>query len=177
MATNSRAAATVPSESVSVRLTGDAEASLNKFISNIREKALRSATYAGAKILYEELSRRVQTVTPNLYEAKTGQLERAIYHWHDDKKSGANKQVYAIGVNKVKAPHWHLIEYGHWQIYTVYQGSDGKYYTMKVNGQPVMSRNPTRVQAYPYIRPTWDSTGAKALEAVKNKMSDKLKEL
>ena len=161
---------------VSIRMTGDAETALNLFIGNIREKVLRSATYAGAKVLYDEMRQRTQNATPDLYGQVTGQLKDAIYHWHDDKQSGLNKQVYAVGVNKKKAPHWHLIEYGHWQIYSTYKGQDGKFYTLKVNGNPVMSQNPKRVPAYPYIRPTFDAMGKSALEAAKKRMSERLKE-
>ena len=157
-------------------MKNDAETALNQFIGHIREKVLRSATYAGAKVLYDEMCQRTQAATPNIYGQGTGQLKEAIYHWHDDKQSGLNKQVYVIGVNKKKAPHWHLIEYGHWQIYAVYRGSDNRFYTLKMHGKPVMSRNPKKIPAYPYIRPTFDAKSKSALDAVSKKMAEKLKE-
>ena len=157
------------SDAIGVKLEGEASTSLNLLAGLLREKALRSATYAGAKILYEEMKVRAES------QSKTGQLSRAIYHWHDDKKSTLDSQSYVIGVNKREAPHWHLIEFGHWMPYVTYKGKDGLFHTKRINGKPVMRMNPKFIPAQPYVRPTWDAKRDMALAAMKQKLAENLK--
>lgn len=80
---------------------------LGEFTNRLREKALRSAAYAGAKVFYEEMQHRAEGAEAHSPNVKSGTLRSAIYHWHDEDASrGGLKQVYAVGPNKRKAPHW-----------------------------------------------------------------------
>ena len=59
------------SDAIGVKLEGEASTSLNLLAGLLREKALRSATYAGAKILYEEMKMRQDA---NRQSKRKGQL-------------------------------------------------------------------------------------------------------
>lgn len=106
----------------------------------IKQKALRPAAYAGARVFYDEMRRVVPVWHGDLYES--------IYHWHNDKISTETKQVYDIGPNKIKAPHWHWIEYGN-----------------------------ARIPAQPYVRPTWESQKKRAVVAMQNRLREKIDEI
>lgn len=159
------------SDAIGVKLEGEASTSLNLLAGLLREKALRSATYAGAKILYAEMKMRASMPSPD----GKGTIRNAIYHWHDDKKSTLYSQSYVIGVNKREAPHWHLVEFGHWMPYVTYKGKDGLFHTKRINGKPVMRMNPKFIPAQPYVRPTWDAKRDMALAAMKQKLAENLK--
>lgn len=120
--------------------------------------SMRSAALAGAKVLYEDMIPRVPvSKAPRKVKSKTyypGTLRKSIYHAFSEPKSSGTRAVYHIGPNKRKAPHWHLIEYGHW--------------TKKVGKRGPLQ--PKWVPAKPYIRPTWDAKGPAAVEAMKARL-------
>ena len=128
------------SDAFSIRLTGDLSESLRQYAEEVKQKALRPAAYAMANVFYTEMRMRAPV--------HSGLLRDSIYHWHDDKRSTADRQIYAIGPNKRIAKHWHLIEYG----------------TVKM-------------AAKPYVRPTFDSRAASAVDAGKRRLAEKLQEL
>lgn len=143
-------------DAFSMRLVGDIGASLRGYAEEIRTQALRPAAYAMANVFYSEMRLRAPIYTGPIYtnpktgipRTRPGQLRDAIYHWHDDKKSSADRQIYAIGPNKKKAPHWHLVEYG----------------TVKM-------------AARPYVRPTFDGLAAWAVDTGRAHLAEKLQEL
>lgn len=169
----SSGAALHKSDALGIRLEGNASTSLGLLAGILREKVLRSATYAGARVLYDEMSLRAAAVNKSGQSA--GQLAGAIYHWHDDKASTLDTQTYYIGVNKKKAPHWALIEFGHWMPYVTYKGSDGQFHTLRVNGKPVYRATPKFVPAQPYVRPTWEAKKDYAINQIKVTLAEKLK--
>jgi len=141
----------------------DIESGIKRLDALVREKVLRSATRAGALLFYTEMQARVPK--------REGTLLYAIYHTHLDKRSTKFRQVYAVGPNKAAAPHWYVVEYGHWR------------YNKFINGKPQRSKSdqsrsnrvtpgsnhkavhdlpgaldiPVWTPASPYIRPTWDA--------------------
>lgn len=150
-------------DSVSIGFDDGISAGLRKFANDLREKALRPAAHAAAVVLYNELQQRVPE--------ESGRLKSAIYRWHDDKRSIDGRQVYVVGVNKRKAPHWHLIEYGHWRV-NRFRLIDGKWVATKERlPQPVW------VPAQPYIRPTYDGKIDTAVDAAKARLTEKFKEI
>ena len=48
-------------------------------------------------------------------QTRPGQLRDAIYHVYADQLSSDGHAVYRVSWNAKKAPHGHLIEYGHWR--------------------------------------------------------------
>jgi len=148
---------------VTFRIKGDLKDGLRKLGGEKLTKALRSGVYAGAKMIYTDMLMRVPI--------DDGVLVDAIYHWHDDKVSTPTRQVYRIGPNKAKAPHWHLVEYGHWRRNVVYR-KDGK-----LIGTRKRLDVPKWVPAYPYIRPTYDATISNALSASMARLKVRIGEL
>lgn len=153
-----------PDQKAGARIEGSLADSIAQFTADIKDKALRSGVYAGAKLLYDEL--RLQAPS-----GPTGDLKAAVYHWHDDKRSVGGKQIYRIGVNKSKAPHWFNVEYGHWRVNVVYRGPGGNLITTRQR-LPV----PVWVPGHPYLRPTADRMPA-AIAAAKARLQQRVGEL
>ena len=124
---------------IETKLTGDLEGSLDKFAQKVQEEVLFSGVAAMANVIYEEVRLNVPV--------KTGLLKSAVYRVYSKDRSSASVKTYHISVNKSKAPHWALIEFG-----------------------------TSRAAAKPYIRPAFDHIG-EAISAGQARMSEKLKEL
>ena len=136
-------------ESVSIGFDSDIGAALRKYAADIQEQAIRPAAAAAARVLYEEVRQRTPVYTgPAKKGINPGQLKAAIYHWHDTKRSTKTRQIYAIGPNKAKAPHWFQIEFGN-------------------------SQSP----AHPYVRPAYDSKISTAMAAAKKRLAEKISEI
>lgn len=146
-----------------VRMRGSLTAALQQLTTDVRDKALRSAVRAGADLLYNEMRARVPVVS--------GQLKAAIYQYHDDRKSVDGRQVYAVGPNKRKAPHWFVVENGHWRINKVVVTNGKAVFTKERLPQPVW------VPAVPYIRPTWDAKSGQLVRTMQHRLIERLREL
>jgi len=147
---------------VTSRIRGNAKRNLALLSDQVREKALRSTAYAGAKVLYEEVRLRAPVYDgPPKRGVTPGQLKEAIYHAHSPERSGPDRQVYAISVNKKKAPHWYLIEYGHWTA-TV-----GKYGPLQ----------PMWVGPQSYLRASSDAKAQAAVIAMRERFKQRLGEI
>jgi hypothetical protein len=105
---------------------------------------VRPAAQAGAEILYRAVLGNVQALG-----RKTGNLADSIYQAFSKDNSPAGKAVYHVSWNAKKAPHGHLVEFGHIQKFKAYVGRDGRWYTNK--NAPLAS--PVQVAARPFIRP------------------------
>lgn len=113
------------------------------------EANVRPAAQAGAEVLYQAVKRNVSAMG-----RKTGNLANSIYQAFSQDRSVQSQQGYAratyhVSWNAVKAPHGHLVEFGHMQKFAVYLGKDGKWYTNKAVPLP----QPKQVAARPFIRP------------------------
>jgi hypothetical protein len=112
------------------------------------QEAARPAAQAMAQVLYEAVRTNVSALG-----SKTGNLYASIYQAFSPENSGPGKATYHIswrtGGSGVRAPHGHLVEFGHIQKYKVYLGKDGNWYTNKK--APLAS--PVQVAARPFIRP------------------------
>lgn len=109
----------------------------------------RPAAQAGAEVLYRAVIRNV-----NAIGRKTGNLADSIYQAFSDSNSeegasGYRRATYHVSWNARKAPHGHLVEFGHMQKFKAYLGKDGKWYTNKKAPLPA----PVQVAARPFIRP------------------------
>ena len=152
-----------PDSKAGAAMRGSLVDALRQYSTAVQESALRSAVYAGAKVLAAELERRVPV--------DDGVLKDAIYSYHDDRKSVDGRQVYAVGVNKGKAPHWFNVEYGHFRV------NAGYYVGAKWIPLKARLADPAWVMPKPYLRPTWDAKGAEAVQAMQARMREKLREL
>jgi HK97 gp10 family phage protein len=120
--------------------TAALQANLEKFADEVVDKALRPAAFAASKVIYSELNLRVPV--------KTGRLKSALYQYHNEKQSVNGAQVYSIGVNKKKAPHWHFAELG-----------------------------TKRTPAKPFIAPTYDAKIVEAMDAARKRLGEKLEDI
>lgn len=102
------------------------------------EEAARPAAQAASQVLYDEVKRNVAAIP-----RKTGKLDNAIYQVYSQSNSGEGRATYHISWNHRKAPHGHLVEFGHVQRYVSYIGKDGNWYTAKKPGARGM-RKPGR---------------------------------
>jgi hypothetical protein len=155
--------ATFPKGLISMGVTSSASEALLALEDVIKEKVLRSAAYAGAEIFYREVRMRVPVDEGTLFDS--------IYHYHLDNKSGPTKQMYAIGPNKKKAPHWYNVEYGHWRVNVVHRVG-GRFVATKTR-LPV----PLWVPGKPYVRPAYEAANQVALKAMQVRFAQRLREV
>ena len=88
------------------KLTGDLEGALTKYADDIKSKVLRAGAGAMSSVIYNEVKANAGL------HVKTGNLYKAVYQYYVESGSTTEKQTYLVGVNRKKAPHWHLLEYG-----------------------------------------------------------------
>lgn len=88
------------------KLSGDISASLDSFEAKIRGEVLLSGVAAMARVIYDEVKLNTSR------HVKTGTLHNAVYRAYSPERSVGGVQVYHVSVNKRRAPHWHLLEYG-----------------------------------------------------------------
>lgn len=109
------------------------------------EEATRPAAQAMAQVLVDAVRANVARIPK-----KTGRLAESIYQAYSKDNSTPVHAVYHISWNARKAPHGHLIEFGHVQRYQiVYDEKTGKFYTRKDRPLP----EPKHIPAQPFVRP------------------------
>lgn len=131
------------------------------------DEVARPAAQAMAQVFYDEIKRNVSKLG-----RVTGNLDRGIYQVFSQSNSGQAKATYHVSWNHKKAPHGHLVEWGHIQRYQVYVNSKGEFKTAirpEAQGKPKPRRNasqaekdayyvplsggPKQVAARPFVRP------------------------
>lgn len=128
----------------------------------------RSMAVAAGKVFRDEAQNRAP-------KGPTGNLRAAIYLAYSENRSRPDHGFAAYGVtwNKSKAPHGHLVEFGHWQTHATYLGKDGKWYSDP--NKPLA--NPKWVPAHPFLRPTYDAMVQTALQAAMERGQARLTEV
>lgn len=179
----SRSLQTMPRAVVSMSFESNITESIAAFEQDIREHVVRSAAYAGAKVLYDAMRRIVPVYKGTLYGS--------IYHWFDKKHSTAARKIYLIGPNKREAPHWYNVEYGHW-LYNR-QSPTGQWLRSKSNknaripNPPAMFKAvhdlpgardvPQWVPAQPYVRTTWVYHSETAMRAARARAKERIRDI
>lgn len=120
--------------------TSGFEAALEKLAGPARIHLARSMAVAGGQVLRDEAKAHAPV--------KDGVLRDSIYLAFREAKSTEKQVQYSVTWNSKKAPHGHLLEFGHWQPFKVAVLPDGRIYTMK-------SRLPAPkwIPAHPFLRP------------------------
>lgn len=135
------------------QLDGDAE---------LLEAAARPAAQAGAQVLYDEVKRNVARI-----KRVTGNLDRSIYQAFSDSNSGPGLATYHISWNASKAPHGHLVEYGHLQRFEVsFDPATRRFITHR--DRPLTP--PRQVAARPFIRPAFAAKSEAAIQAATDEL-------
>lgn len=120
-------------------------------------EAVRPAAQAGAQVFYNEVKINVGKIGK-----VTGNLDASIYQVYSKDNSTPTSATYHISWNTRKAPHGHLVEFGHIQTRKVYLGKNGQWYT-----SPEKLPEPKQVAARPFIRPAYAAKEREALEAAR----------
>ena len=122
--------------SLSANLTGF-ERMLDQLGTDV-EAAARPAAQAAADVFYRAVKDNVQALG-----RVTGNLDGSIYQAYSKERSGPGHAVYHISWNERKAPHGHLVEYGHVQRYVVYLNKKGEWKT-KIRPEMLGKKKPSR---------------------------------
>lgn len=140
-------------------------AGLDRLLGPTRVSLARSMAVAGGEVLRDEAEARVNT--------HNGVLAGAIYLAFRERYSTDQEVQYAVTWNKRKAPHGHLVEFGHWQVYVVVRKPDGSYVTDKRR----KLATPKWVPAYPFLRPAYEAASARAQAAMIQRGRQRLPEV
>lgn len=146
-------------------------AGLDKLVT-LREPIGRAMGNAMGSAVRDEAIMRAPLLAPEnigVDNQRAGQLKEAIYNAFDGRRSILNEgyYVYSVSWNARKAPHGHLVEFGHFLPYEYEQTADGRFYTPleaygKINGHKrgIGRPNPHEgffVHAMPFLGPAFDS--------------------
>lgn len=103
------------------------------------EEAARPAAQAGAQVFYDRVKANVAKLG-----RVTGNLASSIYQVYSRDNSAKGRAQYHVSWNQKKAPHGHLVEYGHVQRYVVYIDKRGQWKTLvrpEMAGKPRPKRS------------------------------------
>lgn len=123
-------------------------AAVNRMLDGITaeaETAARPAAQAMAQVLYDQVR-----VNVGKLRRKTGNLAASIYQAYSANNSRPGVATYHVSWNAKKAPHGHLVEFGHLQRYEIsFDRDSGRFITHK--DRPLAT--PKHVAARPFLRP------------------------
>ena len=136
-------------------------------LSGVSESLARSMAVAAGQAVRDEAKARAPV--------DTGKLKGALYLAYSDRRSHGSKVVYSVSWNSKKnsnkAPHGHLLEFGHWQTHAIYKGRDGEWYV----GAPLAQ--PKWVPARPFLRPAYEAVAPRMAQIMVNRARERLPEL
>lgn len=102
----------------SARLSGNLAKGLDAFDKKVKDSIIFTGAAAGARFLYAEVKANTSPARMNKTQGRRskgrqpGTLHAAVYRKYSPEKSPDGVKTYHISVNKGKAPHWFLVEYG-----------------------------------------------------------------
>lgn len=144
--------------------TADFTAALERLAGPARTHLARSMAVAGGQVLRDE----AKALAP----VKDGILRNAIYLAFRDAKSNEKQVQYTVTWNSKKAPHGHLLEFGHWMPFKAVRLPSGQWYTVKARRE-----TPKWVSARPFLRPALEGGTARAREAMIARGRERLPQL
>lgn len=132
-------------------------------------EAARPAAQAGAQVLYDEVKRNVARI-----KRKTGNLAASIYQaYSKDNSTPGGRATYHVSWNAKRAPHGHLVEFGHLQRYEVTNDpKTGRFITHK--DRPLAT--PKHIPGRPFIRPAIAAKGEVARQAMADRFMTELQQ-
>lgn len=152
---------------------------IDAFALQLKEHLPRSMAVAGGQVVRDEAKSRAPK--------KSGLLAKSIYVAYADKRSRPDDglAVYSVAWNTRKAPHGHLIEFGHWRYNKIVDGQPQK---SLINGKrrgrgpqdhggPGALDKPVWVPANPFMRPAYDATAKTAVQAMLDRGQVRLGEI
>lgn len=159
---------------LSVRLSGDAFEGLDRLDEALGENTLRAAGYAGAKVFQDETIANTAK-----FKEPTGLIKRNIIVKRAEEDSeGAKRQTYRVVVRKGKmnvegdAFYAGFVEGGHKIVRRKPKNKAWKAHRAAEEREFGSSKVPAK----PFIRPAYASKRKAALDAMRAKLAEKLKE-
>lgn len=134
----------------------------------VKESLARRMLVSGGVVLRDAAKSNARMGANKEGVEPRGVLAAAIYLARDEQAETKTTFTYVVSWNHLKAPHGHLVEFGHWLTHAVYKASNGEWYTLK--DQPLDA--PRWVAARPFLRPTWDSYSRVAISAMLHRAQD-----
>ena len=124
-----------------------------------KESIARTMGAAMGTAVRDEAKIRVPVGTQIGGAATPGLLRDALYLAYDKRRNVLNPSVYryVVSWNSKKAPHGHLIEFGHWMPYLYVTDKLGNYWTPKPLQPNPSEHSPYWVAAEPFLGPAFDS--------------------
>ena len=127
-------------------------------LSGVSESLARSMAVAAGQAVRDEAKARAPV--------DTGKLKGALYLAYSDRRSRESTVVYSVTWNSKKAPHGHLLEFGHWQTHAMYKGRDG-----------ATLAHPKWVPARPFLRPAYEVVAPRMAQIMVDRGRERLPEL
>ena len=159
---------------LSIKLSGDAFEGLEKLSEALGENTLRAAGYAGAKVFQEEAIANTAK-----FKEPTGVIKRNIIVKRAEEESeGAKRQTYRVVIRKGKmnkegdAYYGQFVESGHKIVRRKPKNKTWKAH----RSAEAVEFGSSKVPAKPFIRPAYASKRKAALEAMRAKLAERLKE-
>ena len=124
-----------------------------------KEPIARAMGHAMGVDVRDEAAIRVPVGSTEGGSKSPGLLKSALYVAYDQRLNVLNPDLfrYTVSWNRKKAPHGHLLEFGHWMPYKYARLKDGSYTTLKP-----LQKNPTNnsagfwVKQHAFLGPAFD---------------------
>lgn len=125
-----------------------------------RETIARHMGVAMGQEVRDEAKIRAPVLDPSEQGAdkqRPGLLRDAIYVAYDERRNMLNPATYryVVSWNSSKAPHGHLVEFGHWMPYQYAYNHEFGYWTLKPLRE--QTKGPFWVRSQPFLAPAFDS--------------------
>lgn len=132
-----------------------------KKLAGIKESLGRTIAFEMADVVYNEAHVRVPVGTEEGGSITPGLLKSALYRAYDERQTILSPDTYryTISWNSKKAPHGHLVEFGHWMPFKYVRDKSGEYWT--VVGEPNPGSNGPGgfwVEQKAFLGPAFDAT-------------------
>lgn len=158
---------------LSFNISGDAFAGLDKLAASVGEGVLRATGYAGAQVFQAEVKRNTSK-----FKKPTGVIAKNIIVVRATEDSDSNqKQTYLVTVrtgkeNPQDAYYWKWVEDGHNIVRRKPKSKTWKAHRAAEKAEFGSSTVP----ATPFVRPAYESVKDQALQAMRARLAEKLKE-
>lgn len=135
-------------------------------LDRIKYQLARSMAVAGGSALRDEaklrapVGRAEEDITGG-GSIRPGSLRNAIYLAFRDGESTESRVKYSVSWNAKKAPHGHLLEFGHWQPFNVVLTKNG--WRTRASGKGSRAKGQLRaggpkwISAVPFLRPAYEA--------------------
>lgn len=121
-------------------------------IAGAKESLARRMGVTGSEIWRDEARMRAPVGDHIDGSKNPGLLRDSIRHAFNKRDSNSNRFVYSVSWNHRRAPHGHLIEFGHWMPYMYGTDGLGNFWTYKDRPMP---GGPKWIAAQPFLGPAY----------------------